>query len=352
MTTTTDTRWIELEGAPPIPELRARRFRDADDYRLLTELMNTCSEADRIPWVQTPENLRIELEGEDGIDTTSDIVIVEVDGGVVAAAQVWRAVREGRAMFEVSGHVLPAFRRRGIGRALLAENLRRAAERAAIEPRGAPIQIESFAEDLEVGHRAILAAAGFETVRHFFLMRVPSLEDVPDAPLPEGIEVRPVTPEHHRMIFDAEAEAFRDHWGHREQGDDLFRTLYAKAELDTSLWIVAWDGDEIAGVVQNWIWPAENERLGVKRGWLERISVRRPWRRRGLGRAITALSLRRLRDAGTEDAMLGVDSENPTGALGLYESLGFEVHSSAAAYRRPLERGPRAAVDNVPGEGG
>jgi mycothiol synthase len=338
MTTMADTRWIELEGAPPIPGLRARRWRDDADYALLTELMNVCSEEDQIPWVQTPENLKIEIEGEDGIDAGSDIVIVEVDGQVVAEAQVWRAVRDGVALFDVGGNVLPAFRRRGIGRALLQMNLRRAAERAAIEPKRAQINVETFAEDTETGHRAILAAAGFETVRHFFLMRVPSLDHIPDAPMPEGIEVRPVTTDHHRPIFDAEAEAFKDHWGHREQGDDLFRTMYAKPELDTSLWVVAWDGDEIAGVVQNWIWAAENERLGVKRGWLERISVGRPWRRRGLGRAITAAALRRLREAGMEDAMLGVDSENPTGALSLYESVGFTVHSSAAAYRRPLER--------------
>ncbi len=338
MTTMTETRWIDLEGAPAIPGLRARYWRDAADYALLTELMNVCSEADKIPWVETPENMRIEIEGDDGIDAGSDIVIVEVDGQVVAQTQVWRAVRDGVPMFHVIGHVLPTYRRRGIGRALLALNLRRAAERAALEPKGAPVQVEAFAEETETGHRAILAAAGFETVRHFFLMRVPSLDDIPDAPLPDGIEVRPVTTDHHRPIFDAEAEAFKDHWGHREQGDDLFRTMYAKPELDTSLWVVAWDGDEIAGVVQNWIWPAENERLGVKRGWLERISVRRPWRRRGLGRAITAEALRRLRDAGMEDAMLGVDSENPTGALSLYEDVGFRVHSSAAAYRLPMER--------------
>ena len=338
MTTMTEPHWIDLEGAPAIPGLRARRLRDAADYEHLAALMVAANEADQVPWVPTAENLQIEIEGEDGIDAGDDIVIVEVDGQVVADAQVWRAVRDGTAMFEVSGHVLPEFRRRGIGRALLAANLRRAAERAAIEPHGAAIHIEGFAEDQETGHRAILAAAGFEPVRHFFLMRVASLKDVPEAPLPHGIEIRRVTPDHHRAIFDAEAEAFRDHWGHREQGDDLFRTMYAKKELDTDLWVVAWDGDEIAGVVQNWIWPEENERLGVKRGWLERISVRRPWRRRGLGRAITAAALRRLHEAGMEDAMLGVDSENPTGALGLYRGLGFEAHSSAAAYRLPLER--------------
>jgi len=37
-----------------------------------------------------------------------------------------------------------------------------------------------------------------------------------------------------------------------------------------------------------------------------------------------------------DDAMLGVDSESPTGALGLYEGLGFEVHSRSAAYRLPI----------------
>ena len=163
------------------------------------------------------------------------------------------------------------------------------------------VQVEAFAEETEAGHRAILAAAGFETVRHFFLMRVPSLDDIPDAPLPDGIEVRPghhgPAPARSSMPRPRRSETTG---AIASRATTCFRTMYAKPELDTSLWVVAWDGDEIAGVVQNWIWPAENERLGVKRGWLERISVRRPWRRRGLGRAITAEALRRLRDAGMD----------------------------------------------------
>ena len=75
-----------------------------------------------------------------------------------------------------------------------------------------------------------------------------------------------------------------------------------------------------------------------KRGWLEHISVRHPWRRRGLARAITAASLVKLRAAGLDEGMLGVDSENANGALSLYEGLGFTVHSRAAAYRRDLDR--------------
>jgi len=144
-----------------------------------------------------------------------------------------------------------------------------------------------------------------------------------------------VQPEHHRAIFDAENEAFLDHWMARDHTEADFKKLFRRSDIDTDLWVVAWDGDQVAGVVQNWIWPDENETLGIARGWLEHISVRRPWRRRGLGRAITAEALRRLRDAGMTLAALGVDADNPTGALGLYEGLGFEVETRSTAYWGP-----------------
>ena len=199
-----------------------------------------------------------------------------------------------------------------------------------------PINVQDHAEEQEVAHRAILGRFGFVPVRHFFLMHRPTLDDVPEVPLPDGLELRRVTEDQRRPILEAEFEAFEDHWGTRERTEDSFATTLRQSELDTDLWVVAWDGDQIAGVVENWIWTEENEELGVSRGWLERISVRRTWRRRGLARAITAESLRRLRAAGLHEGMLGVDSENANGALALYEGLGFEVHSRSAAFRRPL----------------
>src|SRR4029077_50607 len=134
-----------------------------------------------------------------------------------------------------------------------------------------------------------------------------------------------------------EDEAFRDHWGAHAHTEHDYQVTFGQSALDTGLWAVAWAGDEVAGVVQTWIWATENEGLGVSRGWLERISVRRPWRNRGLGRALTAAALIKLREAGMNAAMLGVDAQNPTGALGLYERLGFSVHSRSAAYQRPFD---------------
>ena len=169
-------------------------------------------------------------------------------------------------------------------------------------------------------------------------MRRSGLGDVPDLPLPDGLEMRPVQPDQHRAIYDAENEAFRDHWGHHEHGEEGFRQTFNQPDTNTDLWTVAWDGDQVAGVVETWIWPEENRRLDVRRGWLEKISVRRPWRKRGVARALTAAAMIKLREAGMDEAMLGVDAENPNGALGLYESLGFTIFRRSTAYRRPLER--------------
>ncbi len=337
MTTLRGIRTFERGGAPPIPGLRARYFADATDYDRLAVLFSDANTADDIPWVPTGDQVRLEFESEEGMLPVNDVVLVEVDDRLVAATGVERALREGVPTFELWGSVDPAFRRRGLGTWLLDWGLDHARVRASREDPLVEVNLGAFSEDTEVGHRALLTTNGFAAVRHFFLMRRDLSQPIPDAPMPEGLEVRPVTQDQWRAIFDAENEAFRDHWGHREGTESRFQATYAHKELDTSLWVVAWEGDEVAGVIQNWIWPDENERLGVQRGWLEHISVRRPWRRRGLARALTALSLARFRDLALEEGMLGVDSENPNGALGLYEGLGFTVRSRAAAYRRPLK---------------
>jgi mycothiol synthase len=339
MTTSSRTpRWLELEAAPPISGLRTRFFTDASDYARLSALMIEAHALDGIPWLPTAQNLQVELDATEGADPVNDIVIVEVDGRVVAASGVERAVRDEVPTYEIWGVVDPAFRRRGLGTALMGWSLGHARVRASREDPGTPVNVGTFAEDTETAHRALIAAADLRPVRHFFLMRRAGFAGIPDAPLPDGLEIRAVSEDQHRAIFDAENEAFRDHWGHRELSEGDYAVTYGRAELDTNLWVVAWDGDEVAGVVQNWVWPEENDRLGVRRAWLEHISVRRPWRRRGLARALTAASLVKLEAAGFDEAMLGVDSENANGALGLYEGLGFVLHSRATAYNRPLRR--------------
>ena len=151
------------------------------------------------------------------------------------------------------------------------------------------------------------------------------------------MELRPASRDQYRRIWDAEAEAFRDHWGEAEWTEADWERFEAEPDHeDPYLWRVAWDADEIAGVVRTTVPVAENERHGRRRVYVAGVSVRRPWRRRGLARALLAGSLIGAREAGYTAASLGVDTDSPTGATGLYRSLGFEPERTFVAWRKPL----------------
>jgi mycothiol synthase len=191
-------------------------------------------------------------------------------------------------------------------------------------------------DENNVGSAAFAEAIGYRAIRYSFEMRRDLHAPIPEAPLPEGLELRPVAEADYRPVFDANAEAFKDHWEAAVRTDEDFRHWFDDPDVDPSLWQVAWEGDEIAGVSVNTIYAEENERLGIKVGWLDAVSVRRPWRRRGVGAAVIAASLRVLRDRGLDEASLGVDAENPTGALALYERLGFTRHRAFRIYRKRI----------------
>ena len=76
--------------------------------------------------------------------------------------------------------------------------------------------------------------------------------------------------------------------------------------------------------------------MGIKRAWLDHISVRRRWRRRGLAASLIASTIRLLRERGMDEAALGVDAENPTGATRLYERAGMYVAFEAVVYEKRL----------------
>ena len=329
-----------LAGLPAGLRLRVRPFRDASDYEAMATLESLANVHDGIPWLPTAEAIKAEYDGADGLDPRADIAVVENADGLVAVAVTERTVRDRVPNYDLWGYVHPDHRRLGIGSALFEHNLARIAVRVPAEDPVGAVLLRAHAEEGQTGHEILLETHGFNPIRQFLLMRRAGFEGIPDAPLPAGLELRPVAADQHRRIWEAECEAFQDHWGAHTFTEHDFDVTFGRSALDTSLWTVAWDGDEVAGVAQGWIWREENATLGIERGWLEKISVRRPWRQRGLGRALTAAGLARLRDAGMSEAMLGVDAQNPTGALGLYERLGFEVEQRMIAYQRSFDRAP------------
>jgi len=325
---------------PPIAGLQLRGFAGASDLPGLVAVGLAANLADSFDMIPTLDQLTVEFDSPDGFDPGADVLIAEVGGRIVGSVQVRFARRDEQASYDLVGDVHPDVRRHGLGRALHRAGVRRAQARAAREvPGDEAVLLGSWAPESNVGHGALMRSEGFTPVRYFFEMLRRDLAAPPPVALPGGLEVRPVTAAILRRVFDAEVEAFQDHWGHRDWGDPVFEQIRSGPDLDLDLWRVAWDGQEIAGVVATYIYGAENAALGVARGWLERISVRRPWRRRGLATALIGSACDGLRERGITEAALGVDAENPSGALGLYESLGFVSVQRSIAWRRPLDRG-------------
>jgi hypothetical protein len=137
------------------------------------------------------------------------------------------AIERGTALsLESWGAVLGEQRRRGIGTALHRATRARLAEQAALDPSPKPRSFRSFALDIRRDDIGLLEREGYVPIRFGFEMRRFLTGRLPIRPLPVGLEIRPVTPDQHRAIFDADNEAFRDHWGHREQTDGDFRARF------------------------------------------------------------------------------------------------------------------------------
>jgi mycothiol synthase len=331
---------LNAEG-PAIPGLRFRRVRLPDDLEGIAAMHTRARIEDDIDERESAEDWGQWFEHPSGFDPASDVVIGELDGRIVAFANA-RVIddADGGRDHTVGGEVDPDVRGRGIGRALLRHNIRRQRARAAHEDAAGakPVErrLESWAFESVTRRVRLLTSEGFEVVRYFFEMVRPDLEDIAVMPMPEGLELRPMLPEHYRTVWDADSEAFADHWGGQQNSEEVFHHFFSGPEFRPELWRVAWDGDQVAGVVTNRIMTGFNEETGERRGELAGVSVRRPWRGRGLARAMVADSLRALRNAGMTSATLGVDAENPTGALGVYEANGFAVHRRGLNLRRPL----------------
>ncbi len=318
--------------------LELRPLDPGSDYPGVVELISTTNLHDQgQDWYPTVASLQVDWAPRPGFDPPRDGVVVERDGLIVAAGTVdWRE-RAGKVIHGNAIWVHPDVRRHGIGRRMLAWLEARA--RASVEDgSGGPLErphVHGAGIDVaNAASVAFAAGAGYAPVRYGFQMRRPLDLPIEDVALPDGLEVRPVRPEDLRAIWTADSEAFLDHFEPREPTESDFEHFTSDPDCDTTLWQVAWAGDEVAGSVINGIYSHENAQTGINMGWLDHVSVRRPWRGRGLAKALIARSLAIHRDRGMAVAVLGVDAENPTGALQLYEGFAFRPHRRWATLRR------------------
>ena len=339
------TEWTEVQtiydgNRPYAPNITYRGFRGEVDYPAMAAVIAGSKEADGLEWTNSAEDIARNYRHLINSDPENDMLFVEAGGEVIGYGRVWwQEEVTGKRVYMHFAHLLPEWRGQGIRRTMVQHNEARLREIAAGQPPGGPEVYCAFTSESETHWEALLQELGYEGVRYGYSMVRPDLKDLPDLPLPPGLEVRPVQPDQVDLIWAAAQEAFRDHWGYSEDEWSLehLRSWQESPTYDPSLWQIAWAGEEVAGMVQNFIDRAENEEYDRQRGYTEGICVRRPWRRQGLAKALIARSFRVLKDLGMTEAALGVDAQNPNGALQLYRSMGFQVVKRHTTYQKPLD---------------
>jgi mycothiol synthase len=265
-------------------------------------------------------------------------IVLSPEGKIVGANGVFH--REHVRIY-TGADVHPDYRNRGIGTYLLQQAEARAYQHVMEAASGIRVTLNTGASSKNIAAQRLLEKHGFKQVRTFWRMKI-ELKEVPPAPTwSAGITVRTFTPGMERAVFEADEEAFQDHWGHIPGQFEEWEHWTLKREgFDPSLWFLAMDGDEIAGFSL----CKDEKEAG---GWVHVLGVRRPWRRRGVGLALLHHAFGEFYRRSIRNVYLGVDSQNLTGATRLYERAGMHVVRRNFSYEKELRAGRELSTQSI-----
>jgi len=327
------------ENALEIAGLTFRGFGGEEDLPGMLAVYKAAMTADGLEASDTLEEIANNYRHLERCDPFTDMIMAEFNGEMIAYGRCWYDVDlEDNYLYGFFINLRPAWRNKGVGKSMAAWLINRISQIALDHPENAAKFIQIWISDVQKWQTGLIESLGFQPVRYSYEMVRPCAEPITALPLPEGIEVRPITPDLMRQVWEAETEAFRDHWGYIEPTEESYTRWLERPHRKPAYWKVAFEGDEVVGMVRNFIDQNENDDQNRKRGYTENISVRRPWRRQGIARALLTQSIQMFQEMGMEETSLGVDTENPNGALELYTDVGYRKLRTWITYRKPLTK--------------
>lgn len=321
--------------------VRAPVWSDAD---AVAALYNACSMEELGVPHGTADETRREWQTP-GFDLAQNVwLVATADGQVIGYTDLWSQAPHSRLYGD--GQVHPAYRGRGIGRYLLQLQEARARQLVARAPADVRVSLVNRALSTNDAARALLEDADYTLERHFWRMAM-DLDAEPPAPeWPAGIVVRTAVPgQDERVVHAAVEEAFQDHYDYTPTPFEtwLHWQTADPDRYDPSLWFLALDGEQIAGVAVGAPLSSEDPDCG----WVDDLGVRRSWRRRGLGMALLRHSFREFYRREKLRVGLNVDAGSLTGATRLYERAGMHVVRQFDRYEKELRPGRDLSEERI-----
>ncbi len=320
-----------------LTKFTARPYAGDTDLPAITALLNLCDAVDTLDDSYTEDDLRREFDSPELTPAKDLRLWDDASGRLVGFGQIW-IPREGE---KVDGGLYIRVHPEARGQHLEDEIIDwgTARVREAAQEQGKPAQLRCWVrEGNYVG--AILEAQGLEIVRYFYKMARPLDQPIPEPVLPEGFTVIDATQAddtHIERWVEMFNGSFIDHWNHHPLSVENHTHWIASPKYKAERDLVARAADgTYAAFCFCWIDPDNNVRTNRQEGWIDILGTRRGYRKIGLGTAMLLRGMQLLKSEGMDTAVLGVDAENPSGALRLYESVGFASVQTSVTYSKDL----------------
>ncbi len=199
---------------------------------------------------------------------------------------------------------------------------------------------------------ALLEAAGLQAVNWSATMRA-HLDriELPDQPIrwPAGYRLIDYDRAVSTATMAAHNVAFQDHWGFVPWTSTMWEQWVdgSRNSRFGLSWVLVPDGPvgdvSVGAYVLTSEFDAYEQATGRREAYLAKIGVRRELRGRGIATNLLRHALSAYRAEGFHESSLDVDTNNPTGAFGLYERAGYQVETLTATFQgvHPPVRGQR-----------
>jgi mycothiol synthase len=310
-----------------LPEGYATRAPERGDAKAVAALISACQIADT---GETDMSVERMLDDWHSLDLAEEAVILTApDGRIAAYADVFN---RSFVIVSIYGYVHPDYREVGLGSYLVAWGERWTRDHMLQAQENARVVVQHYINSANEAARRLLENSGYSQVRGIYVMET-TLDEPPTLPRwPADISVRTFVPgRDERAVYEAVEDAFRDLWGRPRNPFERFVRETKNENFDPSLWFLALQGDEIAGLVLCKTLAGE--------GWIDVVGVKRPWRNRGLGLALLRHAFTEYQRRNIRRVSLSVDAESITGAPRLYGRAGMRVRESYIIHLKELRPG-------------
>lgn len=325
---------FKVIDAPKIKGLVWRQFRGGSDIEQMWSVRKQVAKWDKVD----PQSSRESLPTEDEFVKewtgaqigNPECVIVEKDSLVIGYSRIlWWTENDNKRVYLHLGWLLPQWRHQGIGTAMLHLCQSIIGEMVARDKITSKVELATNVSSTEQDAAQLMQSEGYKIVHTLCDMALTDLDALVPANFPVGIEVRPVTTDHFRAIYEVYADAYSTFEMAQKADEQAFQN-FVTYELagDITLYRVAWSGERAVGIVLCHL------RNGV--GTVDEVEVRKAFQRRGIARALLTIALQALAARGIQTARLYTAANNREGARSLYESLGFREVKEHYFYRKAL----------------